>query len=201
MNTGRQESRWLPHNKVSVAYVSVSYFTVWSGKGTMLCESSGDADSFHLVLPSSRATVPSVHRRMRRTQGFPMGVVFNHRLWRWWASFLFTFHWPELTRSHEGGWKTLPNSVISVKWGEHGCWLSDFCHIPPNYKSYGRVSVSFKKVQYQPGRLVVSRVPTVTKSSCFLRVFFIPSTTGLPLMGQLGSGPRRDQELWYLEHF
>lgn len=81
-----------------------------------------------------------------RQQGFPMGVVFNHQLWRWWASFRFTFHWPELTRSHEGGWKTLPNSVISVKWGEHGCWLSDFCHIPPNYKTYGKGSVSSKKV-------------------------------------------------------
>lgn len=48
---------------------------------------------------------------------------------------------------------------------------------------------------------MVSRAATVTKSSCFLRVVFIPSATGLPLLGQLGSGPRRDQELWHLKHF
>lgn len=44
--------------------------------------------------------------------------------------------------------------------------LRDFCHIPPNYKPYGKGPVPFKKVSCPPGRQVVSRAAAVTKSSC-----------------------------------
>lgn len=62
--------------------VFLTHSLVWKGH-CLKCGSFGDADSFHLVLPSSRATVPCVHLRRRKTAGISYGVVFNHQLWRW----------------------------------------------------------------------------------------------------------------------
>lgn len=47
-------------------------------------QSSGDPDSFHLVvLPSSRASVSSIRLRMRKTARISWGVDFNNQSW-WW---------------------------------------------------------------------------------------------------------------------